>query len=110
MAVLFGHAIHALREEYSESTITIKEAGELQEQIEYLTSELAQVRQQLHRKTTESERSVTERFHRMQASSEHQRANLQGQSTESEQRVTDIIRSSCEYLYTQLTEQVQARL
>ena len=50
MAVLFGHAIHALREEYSESTITIKEAGELQEQIEYLTSELAQVRQQLHRK------------------------------------------------------------
>src|SRR5215472_2702026 len=42
VAVLFGHAIHALREEYGESTITIKEASELQQHIEALASELAQ--------------------------------------------------------------------
>src|SRR5215469_11543749 len=33
VAVLFGHAIYALREEYSESTITVKEAHELQQRI-----------------------------------------------------------------------------
>src|ERR1700730_10000276 len=33
VAVLFGHAIHALREEYGESTITVKEASELQERV-----------------------------------------------------------------------------
>jgi hypothetical protein len=43
MAVLFGHAIHALREEYGETTITVKDAGELQQQVEALASELAQV-------------------------------------------------------------------
>src|SRR5712692_5919524 len=45
VAVLFGHAIHALREEYSESTMTIKEASELQQRIEGLASELARVQQ-----------------------------------------------------------------
>jgi hypothetical protein len=43
MAVLFGHAIHALREEYSESTITVKDAGALREHIEELSSELSRV-------------------------------------------------------------------
>jgi hypothetical protein len=44
MAVLFGHAIQALREEYGETTITVKDAGELQQQVEALASKLAQVR------------------------------------------------------------------
>jgi hypothetical protein len=43
VAVLFGHAIHALREEYSESTITVKEANELQQSMEALSSELARI-------------------------------------------------------------------
>jgi hypothetical protein len=43
MAVLFGHAIHALREEYGESTITVKDAGALREHIEELSSELSRV-------------------------------------------------------------------
>jgi hypothetical protein len=42
MAVLFGHAIHALREEYGESTLTIKDANELQQRMEALSTELAQ--------------------------------------------------------------------
>ena len=50
-AVLYGHAIHALREEYGESTVTVKEAGELQESIAALTTEL-----------TESEHRMTEQF------------------------------------------------
>jgi hypothetical protein len=45
VAVLFGHAIHALREEYSESSITVKEADELQQCIEALASELTRVQQ-----------------------------------------------------------------
>ena len=45
MAVLFGYAIHALREEYGESTITIKDAGALRERIEELSSELVQIQQ-----------------------------------------------------------------
>src|SRR5712691_11607021 len=44
VAVLFGHAIHALREEYGESTMTIKEASELQGHIDELGKELARVR------------------------------------------------------------------
>ena len=51
VAVLFGHAIHALREEYGESTMTVKEAGELQERMEALANEL-----------TESEHRLTEQF------------------------------------------------
>src|SRR5215469_10177678 len=49
VAVLFGHAIHALREEYGESTITVKEAQELQQAIEALATELVQVRQDCQR-------------------------------------------------------------
>jgi hypothetical protein len=45
MAVLFGYATHALREEYGESTITVKEANELQQRLEALASELARVQQ-----------------------------------------------------------------
>jgi len=46
MAVLFGHAIHALREEYSESTVTVKEASELRKDIEGVASELASMHEQ----------------------------------------------------------------
>ena len=49
VAVLFGHAIHALREEYGESTITVKEAQELQQAIEGLVSELVRVQQDCQR-------------------------------------------------------------
>jgi hypothetical protein len=45
VAVLFGHAIYALREEYGESTITLKEANELQQAIDALASELTRVQQ-----------------------------------------------------------------
>ena len=43
MAVLFGHAIHALRDEYGDSMITVKEARELEARIDELSSELAQL-------------------------------------------------------------------
>ena len=59
MAVLFGHAIHALREEYGDSAITIKEASELQERIEALTTELAQARQDLQQQVREIHASVS---------------------------------------------------
>jgi hypothetical protein len=45
MAVLFGHTIHALREEYGESTITVKDAHELRQHIEELSSELSPLRE-----------------------------------------------------------------
>jgi F0F1-type ATP synthase membrane subunit b/b' len=45
MAVLFGHAIHALREEYGDSMITIKDAEELSLKLEKLSSELSLVQQ-----------------------------------------------------------------
>src|SRR5579859_1691939 len=47
--VLYGHAIHALREEYGESAITLKEASELQERIEELSSELSRSRESFQR-------------------------------------------------------------
>jgi len=47
MAVLFGHAIHALREEYGDSMITVKEAQELEAQFDELAAELAQLAQNL---------------------------------------------------------------
>ncbi len=50
MAVLFGHAIHALREEYGETTITVKDAGELQQQVEALASELVQIRENVQQR------------------------------------------------------------
>src|SRR5215467_9400002 len=48
VAVLFGHAIYALREEYSESTITLHEAHELQQCIDELSSQLVRVQQDFH--------------------------------------------------------------
>src|SRR5260221_8983131 len=60
VAVLFGHAIHALREEYSESPITIKDANELQQRIEACASELAQVQHHVQRQLA-SELTATNR-------------------------------------------------
>jgi hypothetical protein len=45
VAVLFGHAIYALREEYGESTVTVQEANELQQAIDALASELTRTQQ-----------------------------------------------------------------
>ena len=60
VAVLLGHAIHALREEYGESTITVKEADELQQAIEALTAELARVQENVHRRLSSELASVRE--------------------------------------------------
>src|SRR5215469_17934683 len=49
MAVLFGYAIHALREEYGESTITVKDANELQQRLGEFTTELTRVQQDCYR-------------------------------------------------------------
>jgi hypothetical protein len=61
VAVLFGHAIHALREEYSDSTMTVKEASELQQRIEALASELAHVQHNVQRQLS-SELTATNRL------------------------------------------------
>src|SRR5258707_6664798 len=63
MAVLFGHAIHGLREEYGESTITIKDADELRQHIVELSSELAQVQQNFHQRLTEQLSRIENTFH-----------------------------------------------
>jgi len=63
VAVLFGHAIYALREEYGESTITIKDADELQQRIVELSSELAQVQQNFHQRLTEQLSRIENTFH-----------------------------------------------
>lgn len=69
VAVLFGHAIHALREEYGDSTMTIKEANELQQAIEALTTELARVQQDVQRQfaseATATNRRLTDRSDRL---------------------------------------------
>src|SRR5260221_5352522 len=62
VAVLFGHAIHALREEYGESTITIKDADELQQRIAKLSSELAQVQQNFHQRLTQQLSRIENHF------------------------------------------------
>src|SRR5215469_1480236 len=53
VAVLFGHAIYALREEYGESTITIKDAEELRQHIVELSAELARVQQSFQQRLRE---------------------------------------------------------
>jgi hypothetical protein len=63
MAVLFGHAIHALREEYGETTITVKDAGELQQQVAALASELAQFRENVQQRMAAN----TEHFRQLEA-------------------------------------------
>jgi hypothetical protein len=60
VAVLFGHAIHALREEYSESTITVKEASELQQEMQRQQAAFTELSEYL----TESEHRLTEFVHR----------------------------------------------
>ena len=107
MAVLFGHAIHALREEYGDSTITIKDASELRANIEELTNELANVRQQLHRMQANSEHRVTEQLHRMQANSEQQRANMEHRLTDTEHRLTEQVQACLQERLAPVTEQMQ---
>jgi hypothetical protein len=68
VAVLFGHAIYALREEYGESTVTVHEATELQQCIAALSSELASVRERLQQCEAASEA----RMRQHQASANHE--------------------------------------
>jgi hypothetical protein len=63
VAVLFGHAIHALREEYSESTITIKDADELRQHMEELSSELSRVQQNVQRQLSAELSTLRENVH-----------------------------------------------
>jgi len=64
VAVLFGHAIYALREEYSESTITIKDANELRQRMEELSSELSRVQQNVQRQLSVELSTMRENFQR----------------------------------------------
>jgi hypothetical protein len=68
VAVLFGHAIHALREEYGESAITVKEASELQQTIEGLSLELSRIQENFHVQLSSELASVRESFHRQLSS------------------------------------------
>ena len=61
-AVLYGHAIHALREEYGDSSITISEAHELQEHIETLSSELSRVQQDMRRQLVTEQQATNRRL------------------------------------------------
>src|SRR5215469_17189553 len=63
VAVLFGHAIYALREEYGESTITLKEANELQQCIDELSSKLGRVQQDFHHQLSSELARLSESFH-----------------------------------------------
>lgn len=70
VAVLFGHAIHALREEYGDSAITLKEAGELQQRIEELANELTeQFTERIQRTANRLSLQFTEQLER--TTSEH---------------------------------------
>jgi len=66
VAVLFGHAIYALREEYGESTITLKEASELQQCMDELSSKLVRVQQDFHRQLSSTLAPVHESFQQYQ--------------------------------------------
>jgi hypothetical protein len=59
VAVLFGHAIHALREEYSESTITVKEASELQQRLDVYNEQLQLVQAEMQQHKLEVQGSVS---------------------------------------------------
>jgi len=63
VAVLFGHAIYALREEYGESTITLKEASELQQCMDELSSKLVRVQQDFHCQLSSTLARIDESFH-----------------------------------------------
>ena len=66
VAVLFGHAIYALREEYGESTITVHEASELQQCIDELSSKLVRVQQDFHHQLSSELAPVHESFQQYQ--------------------------------------------
>src|SRR5215469_2685075 len=59
VAVLFGHAIYALREEYGESTITVHEAHELQQRLDAYSEQLRLVQTEVHRQVQEVQGSVS---------------------------------------------------
>jgi len=59
VAVLFGHAIYALREEYGESTITLHEAHELQQRMDAYSEQLRLVQAEVHRQAQEVQGSVS---------------------------------------------------
>src|SRR5215469_8719608 len=63
MAVLFGYAIHALREEYGESTITIKDADALQQRI----GELSRVQENLQQRLSSELATVHDSLHQYEA-------------------------------------------
>jgi len=67
VAVLFGHAIYALREEYGESTITVHEAHELEQHIDELSSKLVRVQQDFHHQLSSELASVRERVQQCEA-------------------------------------------
>jgi hypothetical protein len=67
VAVLFGHAIYALREEYGESTITIKDADALQQRLVELSAELAQVQQSFQQRLTQQLSQIENSFHQQLA-------------------------------------------
>jgi hypothetical protein len=67
MAVLFGYAIHALREEYGESTITIKDAGALQQRLGELAAELSRVQENVQRRLSSELATVLDSLHQYEA-------------------------------------------
>lgn len=62
VAVLFGHAIDGLREEYGESTLTLKEAAELEQQVRELAGELTQVQRSFQQRLAESSSLIEKNF------------------------------------------------
>ena len=57
--MLFGYAIHALRVEYSESAITVKETNELQQRIDAYHEQLQQIQTELQQHVREVEGSMS---------------------------------------------------
>ena len=101
MAVLFGHAIHALREEYSESTITVKEASELREDMEGLASELAQARLHVQQQLAQGvQEQMTERGHLLN----HFTSELQGVQSQVHLHVQREIQQAIEQVHIQSHE------
>src|SRR5215469_7876725 len=81
VAIFFGHAIYALREEYGESTITLKEASELLQAIDELSSKLVQVQQDFHHQLASELASERERVQQCEAASEARMRQHQASAT-----------------------------
>ncbi len=60
VAVLFGHTIYALREEYSESTITVHEAHELQQRMDAYSEQLRLVQAEVQSSVSTLVQSVVQ--------------------------------------------------